>query len=170
MRLSYSFVLAGAVATPAAAAGFDVNIVLPRLSVAEYHKPYVAVWLEQPGQATARTISVWYDVKKKNGEGKQWLRDVRGWWRKAGRTMTLPADGITCATRAPGPHTLSFSAGRAPLPALPAGNYELVVEAAREVGGRELVRVPFQWPPRAKGTFRAAGKTELGAVTVTVKP
>lgn len=44
----------------------------------------------------------------------------------------------------------------------------LVVEAAREVGGREIVRVPFQWP--VKGSAQAAGEHELGAVTVSVNP
>ena len=170
MRFSYSFLLAGVAAAPAGAAGLDVSVVLPRLNVAEYHKPYVAVSIEQPGQPAARTLSVWYDVRKKNGEGKQWLRDVRSWWRKGGRSLTLPADGVSGATRAPGPQTLSFAAGRAPLGNLPAGNYELVVEAAREVGGREVVRVPFQWPPRAARTLRASGSTELGAVAVTLKP
>jgi len=39
-----------------------------------------------------------------------------------------------------------------------------VVEAAREVGGRELLRLPFQWPPRAPTTAKVAGEHELGAV------
>jgi hypothetical protein len=169
MRFSYSFLLTGVAAAPAAAAGLDVNVVIPRLSVAEYHKPYVAVSIEQAGQPAARTLSVWYDVDKKNGEGKKWLRDVRQWWRKSGRTLTLPADGISGATRAPGPQTLSFSDAKGPLRGLAAGNYELVVEAAREVGGREVVRVPFQWPPKANQMVRASGSTELGAVAVTLK-
>ena len=37
----------------------------------------------------------------------------------------------------------------------------------REVGGRELVKVPFSW--RGTGTGSAKGKTELGAVTVTTR-
>ncbi|WP_375268662.1 DUF2271 domain-containing protein [Phenylobacterium sp.] len=44
------------------------------------------------------------------------------------------------------------------------------MEAAREVGGREMVRVPFQWPPKAQTSGRAAGESELGAVTLTLKP
>ena len=49
------------------------------------------------------------------------------------------------------------------------GRYTLVVEAAREVGGRELVRVPFTWPARAGQTFRASGSTELGAISITFR-
>ena len=49
---------------------------------------------------------------------------------------------------------------------MPAGDYVLVVEAARELGGREAVRVPFRWG--SANTARATGSTELGAVTVAV--
>ena len=50
-----------------------------------------------------------------------------------------------------------------------AGDYTLVIEAAREVGGRELLRIPFTWPAKAGVGVRAAGKTELGAVTVAFR-
>ncbi|MCY1228064.1 hypothetical protein D9M68_917410 [compost metagenome] len=95
---------------------------------------------------------------------------MRQWWRKAGRDLSMPADGISGATRAPGEHTVSFRDGKNPLGKLPAGDYQLVVEAAREVGGRELVRVPFTWPPQSAQTARARGDHELGGVTVDLKP
>jgi hypothetical protein len=44
------------------------------------------------------------------------------------------------------------------------------VEAAREVGGREMVSIPFQWPPRKAMSGSAAGTKELGAVRLTIKP
>src|SRR3546814_19075812 len=49
------------------------------------------------------------------------------------------------------------------------GAYVLVIEAAREVGGRELLRIPFRWPAQAGAGGRAAGKTELGAVSLDRK-
>jgi len=103
--------------------------------VAEYHRPYVAIWIEKQG-ATPRTLSVWYDYDMKKGEGTKWLRDVRQWWRASGRTMSFPADGVTGATRAPGDNKIAFVAGKGPLGALSPGNYTLIVEAAREVGGQ----------------------------------
>ena len=160
--------IAGTFAVPAMAQTMDVTVTIPRLTVAEYHKPYVAIWLE-PAAGTPRTLAVWYDSDMKNNEGKKWLRDIRQWWRAAGRSLTLPADGVSGATRAPGPQTISFTAGRGPLGAVAPGQYTLVVEAAREVGGRELVRVPFAWPPRAGQTVRAAGSAELGAVSITFR-
>ncbi len=156
----------GAFGAAAQAQTMTVSVAIPRLSVAEYHRPYVAIWLEREG-AAPRTLSVWYDYDMKNGEGTKWLRDVRQWWRVSGRTMQFPVDGVTGATRAPGDQKISFTAGKGPLGAIQPGNYTLVVEAAREVGGRELVRLPFAWPPKAGAVVRAAGQTELGAVALS---
>ncbi len=156
----------GAPAFAASPGTMDVTINIPRLKVAEYHKPYVAIWVEKAG-AKAKTVAVWYDYDMKANEGTKWLRDVRQWWRAAGRSMTFPANGITGATRAPGAHKVSFS--RAQLGAAAPGQYMLVIEAAREVGGRELLRIPFTWPAKAGAGGRAAGKTELGPVSVAFR-
>lgn len=153
-----------AVAAPALAADLTVTIEVPRLSVAAYHKPYVAVWIETPDQTAVRTLAVWYEQVKPDNEGLNYLKDLRTWWRKGGRAMRMPADGVSGATRAPGRQTITIPAAR--LAGVAPGQYSLVVEAAREQGGRETVRVPFRWG--AANTGRAAGTTELGAVTVAV--
>ena len=167
MRLPvYTAALTGLMATPALAADLELSLEIPRLTVAEYHRPYVAVWIENPDKTAVKTLAVWYDVKLKNNEGQKWLKDMRQWWRRAGRDMSLPADGVSAATRAPGKHQVVFKGGAAPLGNLPAGQYNLVVEAARELGGREAVRVPFRWG--AANTGAGTGSTELGAVRVAV--
>jgi hypothetical protein len=154
--------------SPALAAGIDVSLTIPTLKVAEYHRPYVAIWVE-PAAGEAKSLAVWYDTKLKDKEGEKWLRDIRTWWRKSGRTLTFPVDGVSGATRAPGSHKISFTEGQGPLGKLAPGQYELVIEAAREVGGRELVRLPFQWPPKGGEVAKAAGTSELGAVSVALK-
>lgn len=161
MRASLMLTLGGVVLTPSIAAAETVTVTIPQLPVAEYHKPYVAIWLEPQGGGTARTLALWYDVRKGGKEpGTKWLSDLRAWWRKGGRSLALPANGISGATRAPGQY-------RIPLPAdLKPGSYVLNVEAARETGGRELVQVPLT-VPRAQG--RATGSHELGAVTVAAR-
>ncbi|CAG9176763.1 hypothetical protein LMG23992_03328 [Cupriavidus laharis] len=168
LTVTLSGMAAVPLAGPAFAADMNVKVEIPRLNVAEYHRPYVAVWVERADQSPVSTLAVWYDLKNK--EGTKWLKDMRQWWRKAGRDLQMPADGITGATRAPGEHMLTFTDGKAPLGKLPAGSYQLVVEAAREVGGRELLRVPFTWPPQSAQTARAKGEHELGGVTVDLKP
>lgn len=170
MRLRYTVAVSAALAVPAQAADMRLKVEIPRLNVAEYHRPYVAMWLEKPDQSFVADLAVWYDLKMKNKEGNKWLKDMRQWWRKSGRNLDMPVDGLSGATRAPGTHELSFSGANAPLAKLPAGEYQLVVEAAREVGGRELVRVPFQWPPAQPQSFKGAGSHELGSITLEIKP
>ncbi len=159
MRSSSLLLLGGAIAAPVSASAETVTVTIPRLNVAEYHRPYVAIWLEPTNGGAPRTLAVWYDVKKGGNEpGTKWLSDLRAWWRKGGRSMAMPADGISGATRAPGRYTI-------PLPRdLRAGSYVLNVEAARETGGRELVTIPITVP---KSSGKATGRNELGLVTVS---
>ena len=152
------------------ATDLTVSIEVPRLEVAEYHEPYVAVWLEnEKGEST--NLSVWYQLEErgqKSEKGEEWLKDMRQWWRRIGRETDMPLDGVSGATRKPGKHELVFTEGKAPLGKLSKGNYVLMVEAAREVGGRELVKVPFVWPVAAEQS--AKGSKELGEVKLVVKP
>ena len=63
MRVGLSLTLSGAFAAQAFAADVAVMVGIPRLSVAEYHKPYVAIWLERPDQMG--NIAVWYDFSSR---------------------------------------------------------------------------------------------------------
>ncbi|GAA0384219.1 DUF2271 domain-containing protein [Brevundimonas terrae] len=154
-----------AAAAPALAADLSVTVDVPRLNTASYHRPYVAVWIENPDQSLNRSLAVWYQqTRNAEGDGKDWLKDMRTWWRKGGRAMQLPADGVSGPTKAPGRHTVTVPAAR--LRNLAAGNYVIAVEAARELGGREIVRVPFRWG--GPNTANGSGSSELGAVRVNV--
>ena len=165
LSLALSAAALSTAAAPAMAADLTVSVEIPRVSGASYHRPYVAVWIERPDNTAVRTLAVWYQqTANSEGDGKDWLKDMRTWWRRGGRALTLPADGISSATKAPGRHAVTVSGAR--LSNLPAGDYVMVVEAARELGGREAVRVPFRWG--AANTARATGSTELGAVSVAV--
>src|SRR5690606_35221291 len=106
----------------------------------------------------------------KDKEGEKWLKDMRQWWRRSGRSLEFPVDGVSGATKAVGSHRLTFDEQHAAFKDLPAGEYRLVVEAAREVGGRELLRVPFQWPVVKAASESVQGSSELGAVTLNLRP
>ena len=170
MRLKYTIAASALVGTPALAADLNLSIEIPRLNVAEYHRPYVAIWIEGTNQKFVDNLAVWYDLKLKDDEGTKWLKDMRQWWRKSGRELDMPVDGLSSATRAPGEQKVSFSDAKAPLKDLPPGEYRLIVEAAREVGGRELLKLPFQWPPKAAQTASARGERELGAISLDARP
>lgn len=157
---------------PLLAADLVISVEIPQLEVAEYHRPYLAFWLERDG-ALAANLAVWYQLEK-NGEtaekGEEWLKDMRQWWRRGGRSLDMPVDGISGATRAPGIHSVTFTPGKGALADLPAGEYQLLVEAAREVGGRELLKIPFQWPPQTEQNLSATGSNELGVLKLKIVP
>ncbi len=158
-------------AVPVVAAGaahaqtIEVSVEIPKLNVSEYHRPYVAIWIEKAGGGVAADLSVWYDIKLKDEEGEKWLKDIRQWWRRSGRALELPADGLSSATKPPGVNKVTFSAASKPLKDLPPGDYKLMVEASREVGGREMLEIPFTWGA-ADISGSAKGSEELGTVTL----
>lgn len=155
---------AGAAAAPASALAAPVvlQFELPKLEVAEYHRPYVAAWVETPDNEWVANLSVQYDTGLRNEEGETWLKDLRQWWRRSGRELDLPIDGLSRPTLPPGTHDLEVTEALRQLPQ--AGDYQLVVEASRENGGREVVKVPFRWDGRAVAAVSGQGETELGAV------
>jgi hypothetical protein len=102
--------------------------------------------------------------------GARWLNEVRQWWADSGNRLQFPVDGLTSASRAAGTHELTFASSDPKLANLPPGKYKLVVEAAREHGGEETVSIPFTWPGTAPQSGSASGRSELGAVELSVKP
>ena len=86
MRVTLTIALSGLLATsPAYATTLDINVEVPKLNVAEYHRPYVAVWLEGADQKVAANLSVWYQqTGNSEGHGTKWLPDLRHHWRRSG--------------------------------------------------------------------------------------
>ena len=169
MKKRFLLPLLAAITTHATAAELEVRVEVPRLAVAEYHRPYVAIWIEDTNGHVA-DLSVWYDLKLRDREGEKWLKDMRQWWRRSGRALELPIDGLSGATRPVGEHSLHFASDHPALQALAPDEYQLLVEAAREVGGRELVRVPFNWPVSEALTHQHSGTSELGRITLNLQP
>lgn len=153
----------------ASAVSLQVQVELPSLDVAEYHAPYVAMWL-QASDKSVTNLALWYDLDMRNDEGLQWLKDIRQWWRRSGRTLSFPIDGVSGATRKAGNYTLNFEPLKAQLAALPAGDYEFFIEAAREVGGRELVSIPFTLPVSDSQQLSGQGSAELAKISLTISP
>ena len=166
VMLAVPIAMTGAMAGAAHAGTLELTVEIPKLNVAEYHRPYVAIWIEDASGKVAANLQVWYDIKLKDQEGEKWLKDIRQWWRRTGRELNLPVDGVSSPTKPPGKNTVEFDTGAGPIAMLPAGEYKIIVEASREVGGKELVEIPFKWAPGAEATGTASGTKELGAVTL----
>lgn len=135
----------------------SITFELPRPESSEYHRPYVAVWIEQNNKAV-RTLSVWQ-------KEDDWLKDIRRWWRKAGRYGAAEVDGVTGATRAPGTYQLSWD-GKDQNGAMVEGDYTILLEASRENAGRDLHKIRVT--PGDKTTYHAAGKPEIGPVEISL--
>lgn len=155
---------------PAGAASLTLQLTLPDVAAASYYLPYLAAWVEKAeDKAAMGTLAVWYDTRLRDNQGRGWLRNLRTWWRAGGEQLALPVDGVTGATRPVGTHALHFSGATGALAHLAAGRYQIAVEVAREQGGRELLRVPFEWGGAANAAD-AQGEKELGQVRVSVEP
>ena len=170
MPIRYAFALTAAVtAVPALSAELSLKVQLPRMDIAEYHRPYLAAWIEKASdQSYAGNVALWYDLNKRDNGGAKWLRDMRSWWRKSGHDTTV-VDGVTGATRTAGDHTINLLDAKA-VTALPPGRYEVVVEAARENGGREVLRLPFDWPVKKAQSAKVAGEGELASIAIEARP
>ena len=144
------------------------SVQIPRLDVAEYHRPYVAVWIENPDQSVAAHSPSGIRPTRQKEDGTQWLKDLRQWWRRGGRELQR-ADRRRHRRDASGRRaqaarsSATDAAARGP----GAGKYD--------AGRRSRPR--SRWPRAAARAVRVAragrsstrnaqGKSELGAVTL----
>lgn len=163
------FGLACCLSVSAHSTDVSLSVEIPALNVTEYHRPYLAIWIQNLNGTHQGNLAVWYDQDMKNGEGTKWLKDLRLWWRRDGRRLDMPVDAFTSATRPTGTHLLDFS-NSAALSNLKPGSYEIVIEAAREVGGRELISLPFEWPATSDQHQQQQGQHELGLTDLKISP
>ncbi|WP_333798339.1 DUF2271 domain-containing protein [Rheinheimera sp.] len=142
-----------------AAAPLHIQLELPKPEHGPYHRPYVAVWVEDANEKPVRLIEIWR-------EKPDWIKDLRRFWRKTGRADPPLVDARTGATKGPGRYQLIWDGKDDTGVAVTQGDYLLVLEAAREHGGRNLVKQPFRWDESALEIKVKAG-TELGEIILT---
>ncbi|MFP8967077.1 DUF2271 domain-containing protein [Pokkaliibacter sp. CJK22405] len=167
--MNHRFMLCGLLLSSSAAlnaAPLEFSFTLPPATVAEYHQPYVAVWIEDASHQLVQPLALWH---LQRGDDK-WLDHLRLWWRRGGRDRSEPIDGVSGATRSPGTYQLSWDGKTEAGDVAPAGSYSLAIEVAREVGDRELKRFSFEWPPTKAETHTAEGSAELGALSLKLSP
>lgn len=120
-------------------------------------RPYVSVWLSQHGQWQTQLVLL--------GEQPRWYAELRSWWRQAGSSHNF--DQLAGATRRSGLHQFHWDARLADGRPLPAGDYTLHLEAAREGGGREQLKLPLHWP--LQQPLLLQGQRELGLIRVEAR-
>ena len=137
---------------------FQIDYEIPALDVAEYRRPYLAIWITDKEGKSIRQLQLL-------GDGARWLRELRSWWRKVGRADDSLIDALAGATRKPGRYTLEWDGRDAHGNFVAQGNYQLHIEVAREHGEHESLMLPFSLTSNAlKKTVE--GSKEIGAVTV----
>lgn len=127
--------------------------------VAEYRRPYVALWVTNSEQQLVRQLVV-------QGDNLRWLKEIPLWWRKYGRNNEQSVDGLARATTAPGSHMVVWDGRDDKGRKVPKGNYTLHIEAAREHGQHEVVTLGFALSGQSF-TARVAGEKELGVIKVS---
>lgn len=137
----------------------EIQVELPKIDTGTYHRPYVAVWIENEQQQPVRLIEAWL-------EKPDWIKDLRRFWRKLGRSEPQLVDAKTGATKGPGNYKVRWDGKDEQGKAVAAGNYVLFVEAAREQGGRNLAKQVFTWDGSAVQIEIKASK-ELGKIQLT---
>ena len=140
------------------AATLQIEFALPKPEQGQYHRPYVAVWIEDQAEKPVRLLEIWR-------EKPDWIKDLRRFWRKTGRADAQLVDARTGATKGPGVYHLRWLGDDNAGSPVSKGQYFLVIEAAREHGGRNLVKQAFQWDGSDVNVSLPAG-SEIGAVKI----
>lgn len=165
MRLNrtYLMLVAGSICwlAPLHAEQSQIQIQIPQIETSQYHRPYVAVWIEDDQQRAVKLVAVWR-------QKPDWLKDLRRFWRKIGRSDSALVDAMSGATQKPGDYNLQWDGKNDQGEHLAPGSYTLFVEAAREQGGRTLTKHSFDLPANGS-VITMSAEGELGPVSATIR-
>jgi thiamine biosynthesis lipoprotein len=117
-------------------------------------RPYLSIWLADNQFTLVRQLSL-------QGEQSRWLAELRSWWQLQ-RKQPQWVDSISSATRKSGNYQLQWDGRDQQGQPVPPGQYFLLLEAAREHGGHEKIKIALRWQPNQQGS--AQGRTELGQI------
>jgi thiamine biosynthesis lipoprotein len=109
-------------------AGYElsVTLTLKELQGFRVHRPYVAVWAEDPATGKLiRNITVWANKPR-------WMPELHSWWARNGGSQDLYS--ITKPTRQPGRYRIVWDGLDEQGHPIPNGSYRIVVETNREHG------------------------------------
>ncbi len=135
-------------------AAFELLVALEinQPSSGRYNRPYVAVWLEDAGGRSVRTLAVWAD----SGRGSRWIPDLRRWY--IGNSALVST--VSSATRNPGKYSLVWDGLNDKKASVDQGEYFVCIEAAREHGTYQLIRQAVTVASKA-WTVTAPGNEEI---------
>jgi hypothetical protein len=101
-----------------------------------YHRPYVAIWVEDASGNAVRTLTLWVNT---NGRGPRYIRELRSWFSAEQGGANLIST-VSSATRLPGKYSVVWNGRDDSGRPVAQGNYRLLIEAAREHGSHQLIQ------------------------------
>jgi len=106
-----------------------------------YHRPYVAVWIEDSAGKPVRTLSLWVNT---SGRGPRYIRELKSWFladrdqQSAGGPDLVAT--VSSATRLPGRYSVTWDGRDESKKPVEQGTYRVFIEAAREHGTYGLMQ------------------------------
>ncbi|MFN8345983.1 MAG: DUF2271 domain-containing protein [Spirosomataceae bacterium] len=107
-----------------------------------YHRPFVAVWIEDENRVPVRQLAIWYNKPR-------WLPELRTWYAMQ-RNIGLNAASLAGATRSAGSYSLVWDGKDDQGQWVKQGKYTVNVEAAREHGTYQLIRQEMEFNGKPK--------------------
>lgn len=105
--------------------------------------PYTAVWIEDADAILVHTIVLWMEQGRK---GLKYLPDLTRWFGvdqdRIANGGTDTVDAMSGPTRFPGRHSVTWNGQADIVGPVPAGDYFVCIESAREDGPHSLIREP----------------------------
>lgn len=140
----------------------SIDLTVPAINASPYHRPFVAVWLEDVNRNPIKTLAVWYD-------DETWLKDIRQWWRKLGRKLhnSQGLDGLSGATQKPGNYSIVWDGRDNTGKKVKFNEVLLNIEMVREEGDRTYIRQSVILTKDTAGsTITIPADGEIGQATI----
>jgi FAD:protein FMN transferase len=145
-------------------AGYEVDIELSikaQPAAKKYHRPYVAVWVEDAGGKPVRMLCVW-------GNAPKYWPTLGSFWQY-GKTQAAEVKTISRATRQPGQYSLAWDGKDDAGKPAAQGTYTIRIEATREGGGHMVAQAKLDCLGKPATATIAAGP-ELDDTKLTYGP
>ncbi|MEO5814643.1 MAG: DUF2271 domain-containing protein [Gemmatimonadaceae bacterium] len=126
-----------------------VDLAIATQAGARYHRPYVAVWIEDAAGKPVRTLSLWVNT---SGRGPRYIRELKS-WNNAARDQQAAGGSdlvatVSSATRLPGRYSVTWDGRDENRKPVEQGTYRIFIEAAREHGTYQLMQQDMTFGPK----------------------
>jgi len=140
----------------------SVTYAIKNIVAKEYNRPYVAIWLTNDKREKVRDLLLL-------GTSTRWARENSRWWRsRTAIDHQLLLDGLARQTRRPGEYQINWDGFDDNGTYAAHGTYTLHIEASREKGSHDYLRVKFEHNAQStRQTITNQGSHEIGQFSLT---